>query len=73
MVVEIAHEFGDAFERRVIDALPAAGEIAFHVDPCKRQYCSICDLQDCPVRVGPMTGRPRLTVEEAMRPDPAAG
>lgn len=67
--VERAHDFGDAFERRVIDALPADGEIAFHVDPCQRHYCSICDVQDCPIRIEPMIARPPLTAEEAVLPD----
>jgi cation diffusion facilitator family transporter len=67
--VEYAHDFGDAFERRVIEALPADGEIVFHVDPCQRLYCSLCNVEDCPIRVAPMTSRPPLTVEEAVRPD----
>lgn len=64
-----AHDFGDAFERRVIDALTTEGEIVLHIDPCQRLYCSLCDVPDCPIRVAPMASRPPLTVEEAIRPD----
>jgi hypothetical protein len=41
----------DAYERRVVDAVPHPGEFQFHVDPCERAYCGACDLADCPVRV----------------------
>lgn len=71
--VESAHNFGDLFEGRLIPSLPAEGEIAFHVDPCQRAYCSICDVADCPIRIAPMTGRRPLTVDEAVRPDIPTG
>jgi hypothetical protein len=31
----------------------------------------MCDLEPCPVRREPFTGRPPLTVDEAVRPDAA--
>jgi cation diffusion facilitator family transporter len=65
--VEKAHEVGDAFEKRVIDALPFEGEIVFHVDPCQRRYCSMCDVADCPIREAPFEGRTPLTLDEVTR------
>jgi cation diffusion facilitator family transporter len=67
--VEYAHDFGDAFEKRVVEGLPSDAEIVFHIDPCQRQFCSICDVEDCPIRAAPLVSRPPLTVEEAVRPD----
>jgi cation diffusion facilitator family transporter len=71
--VERAHDAADAFERRVIDSGSVSGEIVFHLDPCRREYCAACDLPDCPIRREPFVGRPALTVDEAAQPDaPAA-
>lgn len=44
------HSHADAFEREVVATYPFDGEIAFHVDPCERKYCSQCAMLDCPVR-----------------------
>ncbi|MCC6846967.1 MAG: cation transporter [Deltaproteobacteria bacterium] len=69
--VEEAHEASDAFERRVIEACAIEGEIAFHIDPCRRRLCRACDLADCPIRAHPFVARPPLTVEEACLGDEA--
>jgi cation diffusion facilitator family transporter len=65
--VEQAHEVGDAFEQRVLNALPFEGEIVFHVDPCQRKFCSMCDVESCPIRVAPFAGRPPMTLDEVTR------
>jgi cation diffusion facilitator family transporter len=70
--VEQAHEFGDAFERRVVHALDIDGEIAFHIDPCHRQFCATCEVESCPIRLMPFSGRSWITLEEAVQPDPVA-
>lgn len=38
------------FERRVVGDYPFDGEIAFHIDPCKKSYCPTCSVVDCPIR-----------------------
>jgi cation diffusion facilitator family transporter len=68
--VEEAHDVGDAFEQRVFNALPVDGEIVFHVDPCHRSFCSLCDVEPCPIRAAPFERKPEITLEEAVRPDP---
>ncbi len=67
--VEQAHDAADAFERRVIERCDSEGEIVFHIDPCRRIYCSRCDIAHCPVRLEPFRGRTDLTIEEAVQPD----
>ena len=57
----------DELSASVIRALGIEGELAFHADPCRRAYCSSCDLGDCPVRREPFRGRPPLTLEQAVR------
>jgi cation diffusion facilitator family transporter len=69
--VEEAHDFGNAFERRVMRSLDLDGEIAFHIDPCHRQFCAGCDVEPCPIRLAQFTGRTWIPLEEAVRPDPA--
>jgi cation diffusion facilitator family transporter len=64
-----SHEQTDAFASRLLDLCSCDGEIAFHADPCERQYCEVCDLPDCPIRKEPFRARPRLTIDEATRPE----
>jgi cation diffusion facilitator family transporter len=68
--VEEAHDVSDAFEHRVFNALPIDGEIVFHVDPCHRIFCSLCDVAPCPIRMAPFESKPPITLEEAVHPDP---
>jgi cation diffusion facilitator family transporter len=68
--VHRAHEVVEDFERRMTEELHVEGEIVFHTDPCRRAYCPACNVEPCPVRRAPCGGRPPLTVEEAVRPDP---
>jgi len=64
-----AHDVGFDFETRVLAAFGGEGEINFHVDPCRRRYCAVCDLSDCAARVVPFLSRPEMTLEEVVRPD----
>jgi cation diffusion facilitator family transporter len=67
--VKHAHDEADAFEREVIAAGALSGEIVFHTDPCRRLYCSQCELPDCPIRAEPFRQRQAMTVEEIIQPD----
>jgi len=71
--VQQAHDFVEDFERRVLGAWGREGEIAFHLDPCRRDYCSLCPLADCPVRREAFAGRPPLTVESVVGPPRSPG
>jgi len=53
----------------VIAACGIEGEIVFHTDPCRRIYCSQCEIPDCPIRTDPFRTRPALTVDEVVQPD----
>ncbi|MEW6269488.1 MAG: cation diffusion facilitator family transporter [Thermodesulfobacteriota bacterium] len=63
--VEHAHGQVGELERRVLATPAIDGEIVFHVDPCMRAYCAMCDVPDCPVRQQPFVERPPLGVAEA--------
>lgn len=67
--VEEAHDVGDAFEQRVFNAMPIDGEIVFHVDPCHRMFCSLCNVEQCPIRAAPFEHRPPISLDEAVKPD----
>jgi cation diffusion facilitator family transporter len=67
--VERAHELADELERRVTAAMTGEAEIAFHIDPCRRNFCSQCDVADCPIRLQPFVARRPITLEEATMPD----
>jgi len=44
------HDYMKVFEERVLDYLGRDGEFAFHIDPCRRSYCSLCSLENCKIR-----------------------
>ena len=67
--VERSHELAEDVGERVMKELGVEGEMTLHTDPCHRIYCRMCDLDDCPVRREPFTGRPPLTLDEAVQPD----
>lgn len=67
--VERSHELAEDLGERVMKELGVEGEMLLHTDPCHRVYCRMCDLDGCPVRREPFSGRPRLTLDEAVQPD----
>ena len=44
------HQVEMDFEADVVRDYPFDGELAFHLDPCKKSYCAICDVPECPIR-----------------------
>ena len=71
--VERSHELAEDLGERVMKELSVEGEMTLHTDPCHRIYCRMCDLDDCPIRREAFTGRPQLTLEEAVQPDMPRG
>lgn len=61
--IEEAHERLDVFEHNVIKTYEYGGEVNFHLDPCKRRYCSVCDYKDCAVRLKPFESRIPVVIE----------
>ncbi len=62
-----ANEIVHAFEHSVLSEAGMRGEFHSHVDPCKRQYCSHCSIEQCPIRQYPCTEkRPDFVVETAV-------
>lgn len=49
--VEKTHQFLHRYEQVVVETYPYDGEIAFHVDPCEKRFCSQCQLENCPIRL----------------------
>lgn len=68
--VERGHRLAAELERRVTAALIGEAEILFHIDPCRRQFCRQCEVEDCPVRVEPFFERAVLTLDEATKRAP---
>lgn len=71
--VERAHDTVEQMEHAVIEAWGRDGEIIFHVDPCRRDYCNRCALADCPVRVAPFEERLPVNRESIVGPPLAPG
>lgn len=63
--IERAHEAVSELERLVLQQGGLEGEIAFHLDPCRRSLCVECDVPDCHLRRATFEARVRLTTENA--------
>ncbi len=48
--VATTHRSLERYEKNVVDTYPFDGEIAFHVDPCEKRFCSRCGIENCPIR-----------------------
>jgi cation diffusion facilitator family transporter len=48
--IEEAHHKLDLFENKVLRDYRFDGEANFHLDPCRKNYCRVCDLPDCKIR-----------------------
>jgi cation diffusion facilitator family transporter len=67
--VEKAHNETRKFEKLVFDDYPDEGEFHFHLDPCRKAYCEICDLENCPIRQKPFQKRLSFTLDELTDPE----
>jgi divalent metal cation (Fe/Co/Zn/Cd) transporter len=47
------HDEIQAFEKKVVRDYPFDGEIAFHMDPCKQDFCGKCEVANCSIRKRP--------------------
>jgi cation diffusion facilitator family transporter len=71
--VDRAHDTVEGLEHAVMDSWGRKGDILFHVDPCRRDYCGRCPVSDCPVRVAPFAERLPLTRDSIVGPPTAPG
>ncbi len=62
--VQRSHDEVNAFERKAIEHYRYSGEIHFHIDPCRRDYCRKCILANCPVRQEEFSERIHHSLEE---------
>lgn len=44
------HELTHTYETQVVNDYKFDGELAFHLDPCKKSFCKICEVANCPIR-----------------------
>jgi cation diffusion facilitator family transporter len=61
--VSQAHEWSEEFESKIVSTYPFEGEMALHLDPCKKRFCSICEINDCPIRLSPFKSRREFDVK----------
>lgn len=58
-----AHEVTQDYEGKVVKDYKFDGELVFHLDPCKRSFCKICSVLNCPVRQFPFEEQRPFTVK----------
>lgn len=61
------HQETHEFEEKVVTTYEYDGEIAFHVDPCKQQYCRSCSLENCEIRKNKFESKRDFTVERVIK------
>lgn len=61
-----AHNIANEFEKKVVNSYPYDGEFAFHIDPCQKEYCNICDLADCPIRQRSFVASRKLSIQSVI-------
>jgi cation diffusion facilitator family transporter len=64
--VSTAHSTAHNFERKVVDEYLYDAEIAFHMDPCEKKYCSQCALKDCPIRANSFTKQKKFELKHVI-------
>jgi len=45
-----AHDFSERYEDNIVNDYPIQAEFHFHLDPCRQNYCSQCEIIHCPIR-----------------------
>lgn len=62
--VEDAHDYVEKWQQIMTKDIFLEGEMEFHIDPCRRVYCKICEVEPCPIREAAFTKRPPLSFKE---------
>ncbi|HPI40965.1 MAG TPA: cation diffusion facilitator family transporter [Pseudobdellovibrionaceae bacterium] len=60
------HHWVHEYEREVVKDYKFEGEIAFHLDPCKRKYCEMCNVEKCEIRQKAFLQKHPFVVSEAI-------
>lgn len=66
--IEKAHEEMQRYENAVIQDYKVDGEVHFHLDPCRKAYCEVCDDLECPIRLKPFKSLIPITVDSLTNP-----
>jgi cation diffusion facilitator family transporter len=66
--IDRAHAEQSDLEEILLDPYAGRGELIVHVDPCKPECCSLCEIADCPVRGEEFVRKPRWTRELVTQP-----
>lgn len=69
--VEQAHDVTVDFETKVVSDYEFDGEIAFHLDPCKKSYCVGCSVRNCAIRGEEFGGLQEFTAKSLTQGAPA--
>jgi cation diffusion facilitator family transporter len=64
-----AHEQIQAFESLLIRAYNHPGELHLHVDPCRRAYCRVCEVNGCPIRKQEFEKRLAVSLADLINPE----
>lgn len=67
--IQTAHDELVSFEKAVISGYEFEGDMNLHLDPCRKAYCQVCVLKDCPIREEEFVERLAFAVEELRAQD----
>lgn len=67
--VSKAHDAVSDLCLKVLADLKIQGEFHTHLDPCQKEYCSQCALENCPIRQGDFVKKRSLSVKMITTPE----
>ncbi len=59
--IDKVHAMSRDFEKAVVHTYEFDGEFAFHMDPCKQNYCTFCQVEPCVIRKNKFAGLRKMT------------
>ncbi len=68
LTIKDAHEVTDLVSFTIRNKLGHDSVVHTHVDPCDRDFCAGCTVEDCPVRANPFQKIEPFTVPSAIHP-----
>ncbi len=63
-----SHEFIDQFESDIAKEYGARLELNVHLDPCRKNYCKSCELENCKIRVESFKSREKTEIGKLISP-----
>jgi cation diffusion facilitator family transporter len=66
--IDFSHEFIHQLEEKITEDYPVSCELNIHLDPCRRNYCLNCEVENCSIRQQAFSERVHFKLSEFIAP-----